>query len=161
MTKFIYEDVCCRYGFPLELLSDRGEGFKNEPMDYLCAKLKIKHNHTTPYYAQWKKYHKRFHQGHMKEKVLFGHGAYAHYNSLCCLKCWEATRNMGMPWRAHCWVQDIERLKANTNYCKKIGWDPCFKANHKKLRLIPKVQSKVTSSLTWEQAVVIDSNELA
>ena len=27
VAKFIYEDVCCRHGVPLELVSDRGLGF--------------------------------------------------------------------------------------------------------------------------------------
>ena len=37
---------------PLESLSDRGPGFNSDLVDYLCSKLKIRHNYSTPYYPQ-------------------------------------------------------------------------------------------------------------
>ena len=52
VAKFVYEDICCKFGMPLELLSDQGPGFRAELMDYLCDKMKIKHSFTTPYYPQ-------------------------------------------------------------------------------------------------------------
>ena len=27
VAKFVYEDICCKFGVPLELLSDQGPGF--------------------------------------------------------------------------------------------------------------------------------------
>ncbi len=52
VAKFVYEDICCKFGVPFELISDQGPRFQAERMDYLCNKLKIKHNYTTPYYLQ-------------------------------------------------------------------------------------------------------------
>ena len=28
--KFVYEDICCKFGVPLELLSDQGRGFRGD-----------------------------------------------------------------------------------------------------------------------------------
>ena len=76
MAKFIYEDVCCRHGVPLELLSDRGQGFRSELMDYLCAKLKIRHNYASPYYPQCNGLNERFNGEliRMLTKVTSHHG---------------------------------------------------------------------------------------
>ena len=41
VAKFVYEDICCKFGMPLELLSDQGPGFRVELMEYLCNKMKI------------------------------------------------------------------------------------------------------------------------
>ena len=60
MAKFVYEDICCKFGVPLELLSDRGPGFRAELMDFLCAKMKIKRRYTTPYYPQCNGLNERF-----------------------------------------------------------------------------------------------------
>ena len=50
VAKFVYEDICCKFGVPLELLSDQGPGLRANLMDYLCAKMKIKQRFATPYY---------------------------------------------------------------------------------------------------------------
>ena len=50
VAKFVYEDICCKFGVPLELLFDQGLGFRVDLLDYLYIKMRIKHNHTTPYY---------------------------------------------------------------------------------------------------------------
>ena len=60
VAKFVYEDICCKFGVPLELLSDQGLGFRAELVDYLCEKMKIKHNYTTPYYPQCNGLNERF-----------------------------------------------------------------------------------------------------
>ena len=60
MAKFVYEDICCKFGVPLELLFDQGPGFKAELMDFLCGKMKIRHNFTTPYYPQCNGLNERF-----------------------------------------------------------------------------------------------------
>ncbi|MCO5561428.1 hypothetical protein L7F22_015049 [Adiantum nelumboides] len=33
VAKFVYEDICCKFGMPLELLSDKGSGFQGELVD--------------------------------------------------------------------------------------------------------------------------------
>ena len=60
VAKFVYEDICCKFGVPLELLSDQGPGFRAELMDLLCGKMKMRHNFTTPYYPQCKGLNERF-----------------------------------------------------------------------------------------------------
>ena len=60
VSKFVYEDICCKFGVPLELLSDQGPGFRADLLDYLCQKMKIKHNYTTPYYPQCNGLNERF-----------------------------------------------------------------------------------------------------
>ena len=50
--KFVFDYICSRFGTPLELLSDRGPGFRSELLNDLLARLKIKHIHSTPYYPQ-------------------------------------------------------------------------------------------------------------
>ena len=60
VAKFVYEDICCKFGVPLELLSDQGPGFRADLMDYLCTKMKIRHNYTTTYYPQCNGLNERF-----------------------------------------------------------------------------------------------------
>ena len=50
VAKFVHEDVCCKFGVPLELLSDQGPRFRADLMEFLCTKIKIKQRNTTPYY---------------------------------------------------------------------------------------------------------------
>ena len=50
--KFVFDYICSRFGTPLEILSDRGPGFRAELLNDLLARLKIKHIHSTPYYPQ-------------------------------------------------------------------------------------------------------------
>lgn len=76
VAKFIYEDICCRYGMPLELLSDRGQGFRSDLMECLCDKLKIRHNYSTPYYPQCNGLNERFNGELMRmlTKITGHHG---------------------------------------------------------------------------------------
>ena len=60
VAKFVYEDICCKFGVPLELLSHQGPGFRADLMDYLCTKMKIRHNYTTTYYPQCNGLNERF-----------------------------------------------------------------------------------------------------
>ena len=60
MGKFVYEHICCKFGVPLELLSDRGPGFRGEMVDYLCGKLNIQHRYSSPYYPQCNGLNERF-----------------------------------------------------------------------------------------------------
>ncbi|MCO5608154.1 hypothetical protein L7F22_062360 [Adiantum nelumboides] len=52
VAKFVYEDICCKFCMPLELLFDKGPGFRGELVDYLCEKLHVRRRFTTPYYPQ-------------------------------------------------------------------------------------------------------------
>ncbi|MCO5599032.1 hypothetical protein L7F22_053131 [Adiantum nelumboides] len=52
VAKFIFEHICCRFGVPLEIFSDRGPGFRGDLVGELMKKLKIKRRHSTPYYPQ-------------------------------------------------------------------------------------------------------------
>ena len=48
VRKFIFDNICCRFGTPLDIILDRGPVFKGE----LMKRLKIKCQHSTPYYPQ-------------------------------------------------------------------------------------------------------------
>ena len=50
--KFVFESICCRFGTPLEIISDRGPGFRADLVGELMERLKIKRRHSTPYYPQ-------------------------------------------------------------------------------------------------------------
>ena len=50
--KFAFKNICYRFGTPLEILSDRGPGFRADLVGELMQRLKIKRRHSTPYYPQ-------------------------------------------------------------------------------------------------------------
>lgn len=50
--KFIFESICCRFGAPLEIISDRGLDFQSDPVGDLMKRLSIKRRHSSPYYSQ-------------------------------------------------------------------------------------------------------------
>ena len=52
VSQFIFECICSRFGTPLEILSDRGPGFRADLVGELMKKLKIERRHSTPYYPQ-------------------------------------------------------------------------------------------------------------
>ncbi|MCO5554644.1 hypothetical protein L7F22_008177 [Adiantum nelumboides] len=52
VNKFVLDYICSRFGTPLEILSDRGLGFREDLLDALLENLSIKHVHSTPYYPQ-------------------------------------------------------------------------------------------------------------
>ncbi|MCO5602979.1 hypothetical protein L7F22_057121 [Adiantum nelumboides] len=52
VSKFVLGYICSRFGTPLEILSDRGPGFRADFLDALLENLSIKHVHSTPYYPQ-------------------------------------------------------------------------------------------------------------
>ncbi|MCO5591440.1 hypothetical protein L7F22_045423 [Adiantum nelumboides] len=60
VAKFVYEEICCKFGVPLELLSDQGPRFQAELLDFLCEKMKITRKFTTPYYPQCNGLNERF-----------------------------------------------------------------------------------------------------
>ena len=50
MGKFIFDNICCRFGTPLEIISNRGPVFGGELVEELMKRLKIKQRHSMPYY---------------------------------------------------------------------------------------------------------------
>ncbi|MCO5548341.1 hypothetical protein L7F22_001798 [Adiantum nelumboides] len=52
VSKFVLDYIYSRFGTPLEILSDRGPGFRANLLDALLENLSIKHVHSTPYYPQ-------------------------------------------------------------------------------------------------------------
>ncbi|MCO5563707.1 hypothetical protein L7F22_017354 [Adiantum nelumboides] len=52
VSKFVYTHICCRFGTPLEIVSDNGPGFRRGLLIEVCEELKISHRHSTPYYPQ-------------------------------------------------------------------------------------------------------------
>ena len=52
VARFVYENICCHFGVPLEILSDRGLGFRGDLVRELMKKLGIARRHSTPYYPQ-------------------------------------------------------------------------------------------------------------
>ena len=41
VAKFVYDEICCKFGVPLELLSNQEPGFRSELLAFLCEKMKI------------------------------------------------------------------------------------------------------------------------
>ena len=41
VAKFIFENICCRFGTPLEIILDRGPGFRGDLVGELMENLKI------------------------------------------------------------------------------------------------------------------------
>ncbi|MCO5601823.1 hypothetical protein L7F22_055948 [Adiantum nelumboides] len=52
VSKFVYTHICCRFGAPLEIVSDNGPRFRKGLLTKVCEELKISHRHSTPYYPQ-------------------------------------------------------------------------------------------------------------
>ena len=51
-SRFVYEDICCRWGPPGSLQSDNGSHFINEVITFLTMLFSINHKRSTPYYPQ-------------------------------------------------------------------------------------------------------------
>ncbi|MCO5566655.1 hypothetical protein L7F22_020333 [Adiantum nelumboides] len=52
VSRFVYTHICCRFGTPLEIVSDNGSGFRKGLLTEVCEELHILHRHSTPYYPQ-------------------------------------------------------------------------------------------------------------
>ncbi|MCO5555441.1 hypothetical protein L7F22_008986 [Adiantum nelumboides] len=52
VCRFDYTHICCRFGTPLEIVSDNGPGFRKGLLTEVCEELHILHRHSTPYYPQ-------------------------------------------------------------------------------------------------------------
>jgi hypothetical protein len=51
-AKFLYENILCRFGCPIELMSDQGTHFINEVIATLTSHYAIVHKKSTVYYPQ-------------------------------------------------------------------------------------------------------------
>lgn len=52
VAEFIYKEIICRHGCPKIISSDRGTHFRNQIIEKLCEKFKIKHKLSSPYHPQ-------------------------------------------------------------------------------------------------------------
>ena len=48
----MFENICCRFGTPLEIISDHGPGFRSDVLKELMRRLNVKHRCSSPYYPQ-------------------------------------------------------------------------------------------------------------
>lgn len=55
-----YSNILCRFGTPVELLSDNGPQFRSELIQALCTTFKIKKTFSSPYYPQGDGFVERF-----------------------------------------------------------------------------------------------------
>ena len=51
-AKFLYECIWCRYGCPIELISDQGGHFLGQVVESLTSFYAVVHKRSTPYYPQ-------------------------------------------------------------------------------------------------------------
>ena len=52
MTRFLYEHIWCRFGCPIEPISNQGSHFLNSVIHELTHHYAIVHKKSTPYYPQ-------------------------------------------------------------------------------------------------------------
>jgi RNase H-like domain found in reverse transcriptase/Reverse transcriptase (RNA-dependent DNA polymerase)/Integrase zinc binding domain/Integrase core domain/gag-polyprotein putative aspartyl protease/Retrotransposon gag protein len=51
-AKFLYEEIFCTFGPPVEILTDRGSHFKNGMIKHFCELVNVNHKFSTPYHPQ-------------------------------------------------------------------------------------------------------------
>ena len=52
VAKFIFDNICCNFCTPLEIISDRGLGFRSDLVGEFMIRLGIKRRHFKPFYPQ-------------------------------------------------------------------------------------------------------------
>ncbi|MCO5590383.1 hypothetical protein L7F22_044353 [Adiantum nelumboides] len=52
VAKFMFENIFCRFGTPLEIISDRGPSFRGDLVGKLMEQQGISRRHSYPYYPQ-------------------------------------------------------------------------------------------------------------
>jgi hypothetical protein len=52
VADFLFNQIVCRYGCPLEIVSDQGSHFVNDLIQELLQSMSVKHRKATPYYPQ-------------------------------------------------------------------------------------------------------------
>ena len=50
VAKFVFNSIYCKFDTPIEIISDRGPGFRGDLVKELMTKLGVKLKHSTPYY---------------------------------------------------------------------------------------------------------------
>jgi transposase InsO family protein len=51
-TRFIFDDIITRFGFPKTLMSDQGTHFINKTIEALTKEFAVHHQKSTPYHPQ-------------------------------------------------------------------------------------------------------------
>ena len=49
VTRFVKNNIICRYGMPEMLITDNASNLNNRMMDQLCQQFKIQHHNSAPY----------------------------------------------------------------------------------------------------------------
>ena len=75
VAQFIYEDIICRHGCPMKILSDRGTHFNNKMIQELMQKFEIKHLFSTPYHPQTNGLVERFNRTLCESLAKLGQGS--------------------------------------------------------------------------------------
>ncbi|KAI5061700.1 hypothetical protein GOP47_0024205 [Adiantum capillus-veneris] len=52
VAQFVFDSVCCRFGVPWVLISDRGQGFHNKLVRALVENMEIQQRFSSPYHPQ-------------------------------------------------------------------------------------------------------------
>jgi len=52
VTKFIKNEIICRYGLPSRIITDNATNLNNKMMSELCEEFKIQHHNSTPYHPK-------------------------------------------------------------------------------------------------------------
>ena len=52
IVDFIYGNICTKFGVPLEILTNKGLGFRKKLTKELQGRLGMQHRHSSPYYPQ-------------------------------------------------------------------------------------------------------------
>ncbi|MCO5592174.1 hypothetical protein L7F22_046170 [Adiantum nelumboides] len=52
VSRFVYTHIFCKFGTPLEIVFDNGQGFRKGLLTEVCEELHILHWHSTPHYPQ-------------------------------------------------------------------------------------------------------------
>ena len=51
-NRFVFENIWCRFGVPLKIISVHGPGCRGDVLQDLLGRLKVKHRYSSPYYPQ-------------------------------------------------------------------------------------------------------------
>ena len=52
VARFLKNNLCCRFGVPLEIVTDQGPGFRKNIVKELEVFWDVKHRYNTPYYPR-------------------------------------------------------------------------------------------------------------
>ncbi|MCO5607618.1 hypothetical protein L7F22_061815 [Adiantum nelumboides] len=78
VAKFVFENICCKFGTFLEIIFDRGPSFRGDLVGELMEQLGISRRHSSPYYPQCSGLVKKVnvlpsdHSGYTAYQLVFG-----------------------------------------------------------------------------------------